>query len=215
MKLTPILRMKVLCLYEELCSYRAVAKQFNRTTSGFSITHAGVRNIVLAHSSSPTHTCRSAERSGRPRCTSTNTDRLLCRRSLENRFKTAPVLRAEISDLCEVSDSTVRRRLCEKGFTIFFLAFFSKHNTVLKQVFLVELPEKSLSYLRDTARQGYVLQKSTFLGPQSNGRRFCGRMSRSSTCTGATADGCLCVAARARALTVSVCRPLSSMGEEG
>eukprot|EP00033_Pygsuia_biforma_P003411 GCRY01003737.1.p2 GENE.GCRY01003737.1~~GCRY01003737.1.p2 ORF type:complete len:139 (+),score=9.17 GCRY01003737.1:265-681(+) len=123
MKLTPVLRMKVMCLHEEGHSYRAIANKFNQTTPGFNITHSGVRNIVLAHSKSPTHHCRSAERSGRPRCTSARTDRLLCRKSLENRFKTAGVLRSEITDLKQVSVRTVRRRLCEKGVHLIFFNF--------------------------------------------------------------------------------------------
>eukprot|EP00033_Pygsuia_biforma_P005888 GCRY01006524.1.p1 GENE.GCRY01006524.1~~GCRY01006524.1.p1 ORF type:complete len:141 (-),score=6.48 GCRY01006524.1:1148-1549(-) len=91
-RLPETLRMKVICLHDGCHSYRKTAKLFNEETDGYSITHEGVRQIIITHKDSPTQLCRSAERSGRPRKTTHRQDRVIKRICLEDRFRNAPVI---------------------------------------------------------------------------------------------------------------------------
>lgn len=116
-RLTPALRMKVICLHQTHGTYSEAAAAFNREHKDYSLTKAGVRGIVKRHGNSPSMKMESAKRSGRKRITSERDDRTLKRICLADRFKTAAVLRSELeSDHgIAISTSTVKERLKEAG----------------------------------------------------------------------------------------------------
>eukprot|EP00033_Pygsuia_biforma_P007399 GCRY01008453.1.p1 GENE.GCRY01008453.1~~GCRY01008453.1.p1 ORF type:complete len:171 (+),score=8.87 GCRY01008453.1:271-783(+) len=117
-RLTPALRMKVVCIYERIKTYKGTAAEFTLTTPGWQITNNGVKKIIQSHQDSPFKRMESATRSGRPRCSSEREDRVIKRTCLADRFSTAPVLLSTIKEHSEtfnMSLSTMKNRLQEFG----------------------------------------------------------------------------------------------------
>lgn len=102
---SPEIRKLIISNHLENLSSRAISNKLNCPQKTVS------RIIKLYKDSGKTEV---KSRSGRPRKTDTRIDRLICRKSKNNRFLTANDIQASLSNV-NISTSTIRRRLCENN----------------------------------------------------------------------------------------------------
>lgn len=108
LRISMVNRGKIVALHEELYSQREIAIRVGCSSSA-------VGEIIKKYRE--TGSVEDRKIPGRHRKTSARQDRLIVRKSLVNRFKTAPEIKAEIllEHCIEISTSTTQRRLRESG----------------------------------------------------------------------------------------------------
>lgn len=101
-------RASIIALYKVGLCIREIMKKEN-------VSYGGVRKTISRYKDSGS--VKNHSRSGRPRATGQSEDKFIIRTSKRDRFKTAQEIRTELTKFhnIEISNSTIKRRLCEQN----------------------------------------------------------------------------------------------------